>query len=44
MRLVIEGDADARLMCGDACAEWAPFAATEVRGGAESMVEPRIGS
>ena len=43
MRLVIEGDADARLMCGDACAEGAPFAGRDVRGAAESMV-PRMGS
>lgn len=44
MRLEIAGDADARLKCGDACAEGVPLVGADGRGGADSRVEPLIGS
>lgn len=44
IRLLMEGEADARLMWGEACAEGMPFAVSDDGCGAESMMEPRIGS
>lgn len=44
MRLAIAGDAEARLMCGDACAEGAAVGGLDGRGGTYSFVDPRIGS
>ena len=43
IRLAIDGDADARLTCGDPCAGGGPFAGCGGRCAA-SVVDPRIGS
>lgn len=46
-RLAIDGDAEARFTCGEACAEECPFDGTEgggCDGREDSTVEPRMGS